>query len=69
MVWMKVRRPATMNFEITLAVYDQTFTSQLRELQQSYISRATPMDLPRWQARSGLQQFAENAARLFGPLL
>ncbi len=62
-------RSLHLNFEITLAVYDKEFTSQLRELQLSYVAQATPMDLDAWNARSGPQRFAENTARLMGPLL
>jgi cardiolipin synthase len=62
-------RSLFLNFEITLAVYDRTFTSELRELQQSYLGQSELMDLAAWQSRSGLRRFAENTARLLGPLL
>jgi cardiolipin synthase len=62
-------RSLFLNFEITLGIYDEPFTSQLRELQQSYIDQSEIMELNEWEARSGLQRFTENMARLVGPLL
>jgi cardiolipin synthase len=62
-------RSLELNFEITLAIYDEAFTRALRSLQQSYIDRARPLDLDAWQARPAGVRLAENAARLAGPLL
>jgi cardiolipin synthase len=62
-------RSLQLNFEITLAVYDEALTGQLRDLQNSYIAASTVMDLDRWQRRSALTRFADNAARLLSPLL
>jgi cardiolipin synthase len=58
-----------LNFEISLAVYNRVFVNQLRALQQKYIDRSELMDLTTWDARSNSQRFAENCARLLGPLL
>jgi cardiolipin synthase len=62
-------RSLQLNFEITLAVYDAAFTGQLRDLQNSYIAASTAMDLARWERRSMLTRFGDNAARLLSPLL
>jgi cardiolipin synthase len=62
-------RSLVLNFEITLCVYDQEFTAQLRALQQTYVDRSTFMDLTAWHDRSGLRKLAENSARLLSPLL
>jgi cardiolipin synthase len=62
-------RSLRLNFEITLAVYDPSFTGSLRGLQQSYIDDSRPLDLAAWRARAPLTKLAENAARLVGPLL
>jgi cardiolipin synthase len=62
-------RSLQLNFEITLAVYDPTFTGELRRLQQSYIDQSRPLDLDAWGGRSFSSRLAENAARLVGPLL
>ena len=62
-------RSLFLNFEITLGIYDEQFAAQLRGLQQSYIDQSEVMDLQDWAARSSLQRFKENTARLLGPLL
>lgn len=62
-------RSMRLNFEISLAVYDRNFAGQLRALQQKYIDRSELMDLATFDARSNGQRFAENCARLLGPLL
>lgn len=62
-------RSMRLNFEISLAVYDRNFAGQLRALQQRYIDQSQLMDLTTWDARSSGQRFAENCARLLGPLL
>ncbi|MDE0939186.1 MAG: phospholipase D-like domain-containing protein, partial [Pirellulales bacterium] len=62
-------RSLHLNFEITLAVYDEIFTEKLRALQQSYIRQSHLMNREIWESRSNLVRFTENAARLLGPLL
>ena len=62
-------RSMRLNFEISLAIYNRQFTSQLRELQQTYIDESELMDLETWHHRPVPQKFAENCARLLGPLL
>jgi cardiolipin synthase len=62
-------RSLRLDFEITLAVYDAEFTASLRRLQQVYLERSEMLDLAACRARSGLERFAEDSARLVGPLL
>jgi cardiolipin synthase len=62
-------RSMRLNFEISLAVYDRDFAGRLRALQQKYIDRSELMDLATFDSRSNGQRFAENCARLLGPLL
>jgi len=62
-------RSLHLNFEITLAVYDPSFTSSLVSLQRSYLSTSHPLDLTRWHSRPFPLRLLENTARLFGPLL
>jgi len=62
-------RSFRLNFEISLTIYDREFTGRLRALQQTYIDQSELMDLEAWSARPLRQRFAENCARLFGPLL
>ncbi|MCH8840492.1 MAG: cardiolipin synthase, partial [Planctomycetes bacterium] len=62
-------RSMRLNFEISLAVYDRNFAERLRALQQEYIDRSELMNLESWDQRPRRQRFAENCARLLGPLL
>jgi cardiolipin synthase len=62
-------RSLRLDFEITLAVYDEEFTRSLRRLQQAYLDGSDLLDLDACRARSALERFAEDAARLVGPLL
>jgi cardiolipin synthase len=62
-------RSLRLNFEITLAVYDADFTSDLRRLQQHYIDGSALLDLATCRTRSFLERLAEDSARLVGPLL
>jgi cardiolipin synthase len=62
-------RSLRLNFEITLAVHDAGFTSDLRALQQSYLAESELLNLNECQARSVIERFAEDSARLVGPIL
>jgi cardiolipin synthase len=62
-------RSLRLDFEITLAVYDADFTAALGRLQQYYLSRSEMLDLAACQARSAIERFKEDAARLVGPVL
>lgn len=62
-------RSFRLNFEITLAVFDQAFTRELRQLQQSYLDQSEVIDPSTWRSRAALTRFGEKAARLLGPLL
>lgn len=62
-------RSFRLDFEITLAVYDADFTAALRRLQQHYLDQSTLLDLAACQARSPVERFAEDTARLVGPVL
>ena len=62
-------RSLHLNFEITLAVYNQQFTEKLRSLQHSYLQSSQVMNRKSWETRSKVIRFTENAARLLGPLL
>ena len=62
-------RSLWLNFEITLAVYEAEFTAVLRQLQEAYIRESDLLTLEAWAARGIGQRFADNAARLLGPLL
>jgi cardiolipin synthase len=62
-------RSLRLDFEITLAVYDAEFTADLRRLQQHYLDGSDLLDLTACRARKALERFAEDTARLVGPLL
>jgi cardiolipin synthase len=62
-------RSFRLNFEITLAVYHEGFTRELRSLQQSYLEQSSIVDFELWATRAPMTQFGEKAARLLGPLL
>jgi cardiolipin synthase len=62
-------RSLRLNFEITLAVHDVEFTSGLRELQRSYLADSVLLELAECQGRSAVERFAEDSARLVGPIL
>ncbi|MCP4902721.1 MAG: cardiolipin synthase [bacterium] len=58
-----------LNFEITLAVYEQGFAEELRVLQESYIEDSRQVSFEDWQHRSFARRLLENSVRLAGPVL
>lgn len=62
-------RSIWLNFEVSLFVYDERFTTKLRALQDSYIAQSRFMDGREWKRRPHWRKFAEDVARLLGPLL
>lgn len=62
-------RSLHLNFELTLGVYDDGFTRQLRALQGEYIESSQPLTLEALINRPPLVHLAENVARLVAPLL
>jgi len=62
-------RSLRLDFEITLAIYDAEFTAALRRLQQHYLDNSDVLDISAIRARSAIEWFKEDAARLVGPIL
>ncbi|MCG6962554.1 MAG: cardiolipin synthase [Acidobacteria bacterium] len=62
-------RSLWLNFEISLFVYDPTFTRHLRALQDSYLARSSPLTRGAWDRRPAWHRLAENGSRLLGPIL
>jgi len=62
-------RSLHLNFEITLALYDDAFTKQLRDLQLEYAESSREMTPQESLDRTPMQRLLENSARLVGPLL
>ena len=58
-----------LNFEVTMAVYDVQFATDLGALQESYVRSCRKLDYNEWNSRSAPRKFAQNVARLVGPLL
>jgi cardiolipin synthase len=62
-------RSLRLNYEITLMVYDSGFSQQLRQLQNQYLARSTPIDPVIRANRSLRERLLENGAQLLSPLL
>jgi cardiolipin synthase len=58
-----------LNYEVALFVYDRTFASELRRLQQTYIDQSDPLDAEAWEQRSFKNRLLEDTLRLASPLL
>jgi cardiolipin synthase len=62
-------RSLWLNYEISLFVYDATFTRQLRKLQETYLEDCDTIDPVAWMNRPFTPRFVENTFRLVSPLL
>lgn len=62
-------RSLWLNYEVTMIVHDPEFATELRDLQQSYVADAHPLDPQAWDQRSLVSRFLENSMRLLSPLL
>jgi cardiolipin synthase len=62
-------RSLWLNFEISLFVYDEGFTQQVRELQTSYLAQSNYIDGEHFSQRTFPQRLATNIMRLFAPVL
>lgn len=62
-------RSLRINFEITIAVYDQLFAKKVREMQERYLADSLTFDVTALKEQSAFTAFLQNLARLAGPLL
>jgi cardiolipin synthase len=62
-------RSLRINFEITLAIYDKAFSTELNELQMKYMHQSRIVELKDYETRNRFNEFKEDLARLVGPLL
>lgn len=62
-------RSLWLNFEVTLAIEDQSFTQEMNWLQQHYIEQSHLVELPIWEQRPLYHRFFERLFYLFNPLL
>lgn len=58
-----------LNFEVSMFVYDDDFASQIRFMQEGYLSRSREINLHEWRRRPIWRVFADNTVQLLGPLL
>jgi len=63
------RRSFELNAEVSVIVFDEQFTQQLRAVQQVYISDSQPVELDRWRKRGWHHQLLQNGAGVLAPLL
>ncbi|BAJ02020.1 cardiolipin synthase [Shewanella violacea] len=62
-------RSLWLNFELTLAVDDLSFTQDLTQLQQEYMDNSTLVDYSLWRKRPVHKRVTEQFFYLFSPLL
>jgi len=62
-------RSIWINYEVSLFVYDEEFSSDIRELQQTYLDDSEQLDPEKWDQRGIKEQFLENLFRLSSALL
>jgi cardiolipin synthase len=62
-------RSFRLNYEVSIFIYDTDQASLLRMLQMQYLSESDEIFADSWCRRPALKRFAENVARLLGPLL
>ncbi|KHT52724.1 cardiolipin synthase [Vibrio sinaloensis] len=62
-------RSLWLNFELTLAIDDESFTKEMFWLQNSYMQESHRVSLKQWQKRSLYSRFLERVFYLFNPLL
>ncbi len=58
-----------LNFEATLFIYNQDFTKELQQVQQTYIEQSKPLTLDFLKGRTLKERFFENCSLIIGPLL
>jgi cardiolipin synthase len=62
-------RSFQLNEEVSLLLFDRDSVGRLEAVQRGYIAASDELDLAPWRERSRIQKFAENIARMVGPLL
>lgn len=63
------RRSFAINYESGLFIYDESFTAELRRLQNGYIKQAIRIERDTWSKRPMARQIVENTTQLFAPIL
>lgn len=63
------RRSFELNFEVSLAVYDSDFASEIRFLQKSYLDESARVDASSWRRRGWPTRLWQNGMGMLSPLL
>ena len=62
-------RSLWINYEVSLFVYDNDFSRDIRQLQQTYLDDSASLDPVAWKQRGFVARFLENSFRLASALL
>ena len=63
------RRSFELNFELNMFLVGAEVTQKLRKSQEAYMAQSKQLDLDTWRTRRPTRKFAEQVAKLMGPLL
>ena len=63
------RRSFELNLEVSMVVYDEGVSRDLRRLQDAYLARSTRIDPKAWWNRPAWKRLTENAIGLLAPIL
>ena len=63
------RRSFELNLEVSMVVYDEGVSRDLRRLQDAYLARSTRIDPKDWWNRPAWKRLTENAIGLLAPIL
>lgn len=58
-----------VNFELSMFVYDEAFSLEVRQMQQRYLADSVPVLPEQWNNRGMHRRFVENVCQVLGPLL
>jgi cardiolipin synthase len=58
-----------VNFELSMFIYDEAFSREVRLMQERYLLDSVPLAQDTWCRRHIHRRFVENVCHLFGPLL
>jgi cardiolipin synthase len=63
------KRSFSINFEISMFIYDQGFVREMRSLQQDYIAQSDRLESATWGDRGVHERIVQNAVQLLAPIL
>jgi cardiolipin synthase A/B len=62
-------RSFNLNFELSVLMYGKEVTTNLRAIQEEYLSNSSRVENEQWKRRSALRRYADGAICLLSPLL